>query len=384
MAVAAWSDERAVALLALVVLLTALTAGMWSRWSLWRISYQRRLSEHRLFPGEIVEGQVYIANWKPLPLPWLEISEDVPKQFKLLNGGNEPRWEETKQARHLTTLFGYRGDRWQYRLECQMRGSYWVGPAHLRSGDPFGFFERSETVAGSEEVLVYPRLFPLPRLVLPPKEPMGDLKPRRPLLEDPLRFAGVRDYQPGDPFKRIHWKATARRAQLQVRAYEATTRLKVLLVFGLEGFDRTELVYREELFELAISSLASTAFRAQEAKTQVGLLANSRPPLEVPPSSQPRHLSAIMEALARLELASQATLASYLEHWRGRLPYGATLVVFTAHLRDPLPALLTSLRAAGHPMLVLYFNLGAAPRDLAGIPIYRVTNEEEVAEALGG
>ena len=42
-------------------------------------------------------------------------------------------------------------------------------------------------------------------------------------LEDPIRIAGARDYRPGDPLKRMHWKATARTGELQVRLVDPST-----------------------------------------------------------------------------------------------------------------------------------------------------------------
>ena len=42
-------------------------------------------------------------------------------------------------------------------------------------------------------------------------------------LADPLRTVGVRDYHPEDSFRHLHWKATARAQQLQVRVFEPTT-----------------------------------------------------------------------------------------------------------------------------------------------------------------
>ena len=54
---------------------------------------------------------------------------------------------------------------------------------------------------------VVPRIVPV-RSAL--NSPLGTAKATKGLYEEPSLFAGVRPYQPGDPMRRIHWKATAR------------------------------------------------------------------------------------------------------------------------------------------------------------------------------
>jgi uncharacterized protein (DUF58 family) len=58
-----------------------------------------------------------------------------------------------------------------------------------------------------DQIIVFPRIWP---------------------LEDPLRTIDIRDYQPEDDLRHIHWKATARRAQLQVRAFEPAETLTLV------------------------------------------------------------------------------------------------------------------------------------------------------------
>ena len=74
-----------VALLALgaLILGTGGIARLWSRLSLEDVFYTRTLSEHRLFVGESVDIRLTIENRKILPVPWLEVREQLPRGMEV-------------------------------------------------------------------------------------------------------------------------------------------------------------------------------------------------------------------------------------------------------------------------------------------------------------
>ena len=75
--------------LALVSLLFILTGGvsrLWNRYCLHRIEYRRRLSQNQVFFGEEIVFEIEITNRKPLPLPWLQIEDELPERVTLLKG----------------------------------------------------------------------------------------------------------------------------------------------------------------------------------------------------------------------------------------------------------------------------------------------------------
>src|ERR1700731_2458365 len=112
----------------------------------------------------------------------------------------------------------------RYRVRPPARGDANFGDLHVRIEGPFGLVRRSFTQAGTAQpVRVYPNLRQLRRY---------DLLVRRGLeaqpVGRPVRVAGasteferVRDYLPDDEFRRINWKATARRGQPMVNQFEA-------------------------------------------------------------------------------------------------------------------------------------------------------------------
>ena len=71
-------------------------------------------------------------------------------------------------------------------------------------------------------LLVRPRSVPV-RVASPETAPLGLRRARSGLHEDPALFAGVRPFQPGDPRKRIHWRASARLGQPVSKRFEPAT-----------------------------------------------------------------------------------------------------------------------------------------------------------------
>ena len=124
-----------------------------------------------------------------------------------------------------------------YRVKPPGRGDAAFGDLHVRVDGPLGLVRRGfRSAATAQAIRVYPNLRELRRY---------DLLVRRGLetqpVGRPVRVAGasteferVREYLPDDEFRRINWKATARRGQPMVNQFEAerSQNLVVLLDAG--------------------------------------------------------------------------------------------------------------------------------------------------------
>ena len=228
--VAAWFGQVVVVLIIGLVLSTAGLAKLWSWSSLLGVHCERFLSERRVFPQEYIELKLRLINRKPLPLPWVRVGDEIPKGLVLmdvpLTSGSK---DGTGSFNNVASLLWYTAVSWRYRLLCNKRGYYSLGPLVVTSGDIFGFYPRSIAQPSTDHVVVYPKLFPLDQLGLPSLSPLGETKAERRIFPDSTRPIGVRDYNPGDSLRHVHWKASARHQHLQVKVFEPTTTLKVIL-----------------------------------------------------------------------------------------------------------------------------------------------------------
>jgi uncharacterized protein (DUF58 family) len=279
-------------------------------------------------------------------------------------------------------VWPYRRVRWRRKLLCSQRGVFRLGDARLRTGDPFGFFERERSyadVVGTQQVLVYPQVVPLRRLALPLHHPSLDVVSPRSHVTDPTRTATIREYRPDDPRRLIHWTSTARRGSLQVRVLEPATSLHVSLLLDVRGFSFG--VYREELLELTLSAIASIAVLLQAQGSPTAFLANTPTPVIVPPGASVPHLQSTLESLARLTPVAGPNVVPWaLEH----LPAGNTVVLCTSDVSPDLGASVTQLQQSGLRALLVLASSDAAGRGLRGVTTLRITPGCDLAALLEG
>jgi len=355
--IAAWNGQTAIAILLGLVLSAAALSKLWSRLSLKGVSCQRLVSEHRVFPGEYVEIKLQGVNRKPLPLPWLQIDDEIPIRLAPELSpvpGNRP---ETGLLSKSAALLWYTRITWRHRLQCHKRGYYTLGPLKVTSGDIFGFYPRSATEPSTENIIVYPRIFPIAQLGIPSLFPLGETRAGRRIFEDPTRTIGVRDYSPGDSLRHIHWKASARHQNLQVKVFEPTTTLKVALFLAVDSFPQ-DGAQSEEDFETGISVAASVANYVTEQGSPAGLFVNtlsadSGQPVIIPPGSGTSQLVGILEALAKVTPQASGSFEEFWRIERRDLPWGTTLIFILSRPSEPLTGLLASLRERGHKLLVI-------------------------------
>jgi uncharacterized protein (DUF58 family) len=317
-------------------------------------------------------------------MPWVEVWEHLPVALR----PEAPRERSYMDLDRVWVSRGlavwpYRRVRWRRKLVCTQRGVFKLGDVRLRSGDPFGFFERERTFSQTlrdQEVLVYPRVVSLRRLALPLHHPSLDVVSPRSHITDPTRTATIREYRPDDPQRLIHWASTARRGSLQVRVLEPATSLHVSLLLDLRGFNFG--VYREELFEQTLSAIASIAVYLQSQGSPTAFLANTESPVIIPPGASVPHLQSMLESLARLTPTAGPSVVPWaLEH----LPSGQTVLLCTSDVSPDLPATLAQLRASDlRVLLVLATSDSSTARPVRGVDTLRITPGVDLAALLEG
>ncbi len=87
----------------------------------------------------------------------------------------------------------------------------------LECGDPLGFFKFKRKGADGEVGLVLPRFT---SLSAQPRARELEASVSAPRAGSGTEVFGVREYRPGDPLRRIHWRSSARLGELVVREYE--------------------------------------------------------------------------------------------------------------------------------------------------------------------
>lgn len=371
--------------LLLVSLLLFLVRGvsrLWERYCLVRVEYRRKLSANRVFFGEEVQLEVEVANRKPLPLPWIEIDDEVPSEVTFLKGRTSPSHKEARLLlTNLLSLSWYHKVKRRYPMRCLQRGCFTFGPTFIRSGDLFGFFKREMEIQEVDYLTVYPRIVPLEKLGIPSKQPLGDIRTKSYLFQDPILTSGVRDYHFGDSLKRIHWKSTARLGRLQTKVFEPTTTIDMGIFVDVRTTKPPAWGTTPQLMELGIIAAASISNYAMAEGYRVGLYVNQRKrftgePIRIPPSQHTDQMQHILEALAQVHSSIETMpIARFVSQEGRNLPWGSTLVVVTAVPMDALFSTLVKIKRAGRRVALIL--VGGPPPLIAnnGLTVYHIPDD---------
>ena len=300
-----------------------------------------------------------LRNGSRLPKPWLEIHNPT-----TLPGGLPGR---------AITLGGHAERSWLIRAPLTRRGHFRIEPLHIRTGDPFGFFEAAATVGQGISVVVYPRLEPLPMWRLPAASLEGShASPERTLQTTPLATT-VRPYAPGDSMNRIHWRSTARHGDIQVKEFDLEQTADAWIILDLQrGIQAGR--GEESTTEAAIRAAASIADKALNENRAVGMTVNAGRTAYLPADRGGRQHQKVMQLLAAVDADSSTPLVETLIASVGRLRRGMTAVVITASTDAAWIRPLASLRTRGIGCVVV----------LADAARYAAYDAAIRAEATGG
>ena len=352
--------QGALIMLSILLLVTTFGSYWWSQQATTRLRYRRFFDPPRIFPGEDTEYVVEVVNDKPLPLPWVRIEEHLPAAVLPVRGGPVVSASEGWERRRSVSLGWRERLVLRQRFTCAERGDHSVGPTDIETGDPLGFFPTHLRIGESRELLVYPRIARLDPLRAESRFPFGPANARPPVLEDPARFSGLRDYQPGDPMRWVDWKATARRMKLPTRIFSPTTLTNVVIALNVQTMPAAWQGFDLEKLSAAIGVAAALVRDAVGARHGVGLAVNgSGVGLEdfqvfLPPNRRPTQLEDTLAMLARLSPIPTMAFGPFLRRVAANFPYGASLVVVTGYLDRETAEHLAALVERGHAVTLLF------------------------------
>jgi uncharacterized protein (DUF58 family) len=388
-------------LLYLGLLLVAL-AWLLTFLSMRGIQIERRARSSRAGVGDIFEEHFEISNNSRLPKLWLEVI-------------NETAMPNATGSRVLTLLRGRQTRSYRARTWLTGRGGFSLGPTTITTGDPFGIFRMSRKYPATSSLIVFPMLFPVRDFLSPPGLLPGGKAIRRKSIDVTPHAAGVREYVPGDPMKRIHWPTTVRRGQLMVKEFEQDPQAEVWLFldthkdvhFARSGekyeappVDDLFLIRRRKVklspstLEYAVSITASLAHFFIEQRRSVGLVTAFEHSYKIIPAERSeRQEGKMLEALAFLQAESTYTLPSLVTAQMGQLPQGSSAILVTPTIWPEILLAADSLqRRSLRPVVVLLmtqsFGNRASNEDLAdslagrNVPVCRVYCDADLSEVL--
>jgi len=326
--------------LAYALCLLFVVAWAWPRVGIRGITLTRHLDPGTPTVGEPYEEVVEVRKTGWVPAPWVEVrdlSEIADYQpGRVISVGGEPV-------------------RWKARGVYRRRGWMNFGPTSLRVREPFGLFQTEKKLGQRYPVLVYPRVRPIPDLLVPSAQQVGNSPSFGAWADYPPETGGVRDYATGDSFGRIHWPLSARHNRLMSKTFEQPLTTDIWILLDLDK--NVHVGEKEEsTLEYGVSLAASMASQVHSRGRQVGLIANDAKGTILEPHRAVRQDRIILDYLAVAQADGRMSLSRALAWDRiRRLPRRAIAVV-TPSVDPTWVRMLQALRGRRSNMIVFYLD----------------------------
>jgi uncharacterized protein (DUF58 family) len=172
--------------------------------------------------------------------------------------------------------------------------------------DPFGLFRSLRKLPGAQSILVFPKRYAMPAFELPGamKYQLGGISLASSVGESE-EFVALREYRPGDPLRRMHWKGFAKLGKPIVKEHQEEFFVRHALVldtFGKPG--------DTDLFEEAVSVAASLAFTIQNQDSLLDLMFAGPRAYCFTTGRGVGHIEQILEVLASVQVSRENGFAA--------------------------------------------------------------------------
>ncbi len=397
----------------ILLLVNFFLANTWSRSTI----ANRAHGDQEVKIGSRLPVEVKLSNQSRLPVLWLLVEDLLPKWATLFN----PPTLQVEGERIQVLLIGAGKTRsLKYEVKCNRRGYFQIGPTVMETGDLMGMYRRYRVGTQPQYVTVLPKIVALSSYEIGSRRPIGEIRMRDNIMDDPTRLRGIRQWQAGDPMRSVHWAATARTGTLHSKIYEPSSIVGATLILDLHASSNPEK-HEPMRVDLAITAAASIANSLHDVNEPVGLATNGRDaadrirlegwvgdhrvrgeaqtsasmrdenerlrPVIIPPERGPTHFKQMVRTLARLERSDGLTLAELLVECESQLSADTTLLVLLQQCSAESMGAMLDLQRRGRAVAVIvnthdindYSDI-AGPLIAGRIPTFHLGSEDTIVD----
>ena len=251
-----------------------------------RYTLTHDVSTARLLEGDVLTLTITLTALDPLPL--VELLAVIPPFMELAAG----------RDRLTARLRAGERRQWTYALRCQARGRFAVGSIHVRVSDAIGVRTWETSHGGPGAVTVYPHLAPLRHVPQPLRTQTSVGNYVAAQVGAGLEPGEIRLFVPGDPVRRVNWRASLRLGKLYVTQHHLERNADVVVMLDTLSQVGQPPVASLDMCARAAASLASVYLAR---KDRVGLIEYGGTFRWVRPAAGRAQLERIMDALAAAE-----------------------------------------------------------------------------------
>lgn len=185
-------------------------------------------------PDEPFEWKMTVKNGKRMMVPYLRISEQVPRGLVFAENDEVVEKKGIMGLRSVLYLAGNQKTELVRSVKLTERGRFFFRGSSVECGDFLGYQTSIESYPEMAEVVVKPRAYPHGEISLLLGGYLGDYSVRNSLFEDPVLTIGFREYTGREPFRSISWTQSAKHNRLLVKQQECMADLSCTVLLNTE------------------------------------------------------------------------------------------------------------------------------------------------------
>jgi len=396
-----------------VIVINRLLATTWAECSI----AARSGGDLELKIGQQFPVKLSITNISRVPVFWLLVEDLVPRRAILFD---PPALEIDGSRTQVLLLWPGQTHQLEYAVRCNRRGYYQIGPTVLETGDLMGLYRRYRVGTHPQYITVLPEIVDLSDYEIASRRPLGEIRMRDNVTEDPTRLRGIRRWEPGDPMRRVHWSATARTGVLHSKVYEPTAIAGATLVLDLH-LQTNPTRHEPVRSDLAITMAASIANSLHEGSQPFALVTNGRDaadrirvdgwigdhrmrdqarqsaemldksdrlrPMIMDVGRDAMHLQQMRRTMARLERSDGMTMDRLLIETESRISNETTLIaIFQSATPETISSLIGFARRGKAVAAIINthdindYTALAGPLIATNIPTFHLTDHSRIAD----
>ena len=317
-----------------------------------------RLAQERVVAGQTALGEIRVVNdtarrggSEVIELP---IGTGV-AEFVIPGVSSHETWDEF------------------FSVLTRRRGVIEIGPARTVRSDGLGLLRRVRSWDNPVTLYVHPRTVRIPFEATGFQVDVEGVVTAK-LSSSDVSFHALRDYEPGDDRRAVHWQSTARLGKLIVRQYEETHRSHHLIVL-----DTSRSSWDRDSFEDGVSVAASLALAGISASRTVSFAAGK---MWVPATNA----GAMLDALSSLPMSGRDDITALARRAYAARPSASYVsIVAPPSVSDAEAAHLAQVTPRDVTVQVLRINPKRRPRRrrLEGGVLYDCPSLRDLAHLVG-
>ncbi|MFZ3591728.1 DUF58 domain-containing protein [Bacillus sp. DJP31] len=280
----------------------------------------RTVNQEQFTSGEKLKATITIERKLPfIPLLYVIVEEEIPASLKFC--------QQSKRSKNIVFPWFRKTIEFEYVIDSIPRGEHMLSSIRIKTGDLFGLIEKERSYEIQKAYLVFPQYVDLAYRQLENRFDQGYTSSRTKLIRDTTMAVGVREYQPGDRFTWIDWKASARKNTFMTKEFEQQQSHDVVVFM-----DRSKNQNRA-LFEQVVVLSASIVRSILRHGAQMGFISIGKDRFIGGVKNTEHHQQQIFYHLAKVQPDSNdfaSTVESELSKWQK----GLTMLFVTSELTE--------------------------------------------------